>query len=524
MKRLACSFLACLLAWPIIVRAQSKPVGADQVLVRSWQTANLAGFPSALAAALASSAAPATNPSNANQVLTDVWNSSYNALQIYCLNCAATGGNVGGASSLVTAGAIPVVVSAGVLGQSLASDLNGTFAYAGGLQSSIGNLTLTAITNPTITSVTPQTASTYSYSYKIVALNSDATHTAASAAASTTTGATNLAVASHGNVLVWPAITGATGGINVYRTVAGGGTTTSTGLITATTLSGAATTYTDVGATGDSSSPPSTNTTGIITAPGFVGPLTGNVTGNATGSSGSVATVTSTGSANAQVISNNGNGTTTLTTGIVTPFIAGYTNSGATTINTVAAIVISASATLVALSGGEIQAGGQYLIEYNGTYAVLLNPSNILGNAATATTAGEVNGGTVPASAPVLGTNSSSQLVTAYVFIPPGSGTLTAASAYATVASCTSTCTFTPVTPVAPYGQQFCVHNADNVSTVITLAAVANLQYEETSRTSYGTADDTVTSGGAVGDQICMVAISATQYEVWSYNGTWTNN
>jgi hypothetical protein len=71
---------------------------------------------------------------------------------------------------------------------------------------------------------------------------------------------------------------------------------------------------------------------------------------------------------------------------------------------------------------------------------------------------------------------------------------------------------------------QFCVQNDDNISTVITLAAVTGIQYENTARTSYGTAGHTFTSGGAVKDQICMVAISATKYNVFSSVGTWTAN
>jgi len=88
---------------------------------------------------------------------------------------------------------------------------------------------------------------------------------------------------------------------------------------------------------------------------------------------------------------------------------------------------------------------------------------------------------------------------------------------------CTSTCTVTPPGTLTA-GQQFCVQNDDNVSTVITLAAVTAVQYEATARTSYGTANHTMTSGGAVKDQICMVAVSTTKLNVFSSTGTWTNN
>lgn len=103
------------------------------------------------------------------------------------------------------------------------------------------------------------------------------------------------------------------------------------------------------------------------------------------------------------------------------------------------------------------------------------------------------------------------------------SGTARTIANAAEIIVCTSTCTVTPP-GTATAGEQFCVQNADNVSTVITLAGVTGVQYEATARTSYGTAAHTMTSGGAVGDQMCMVAISGTQWNVFSYKGTWTNN
>lgn len=109
---------------------------------------------------------------------------------------------------------------------------------------------------------------------------------------------------------------------------------------------------------------------------------------------------------------------------------------------------------------------------------------------------------------------------TAVTFTSGTSRTLANASE---IVVCTSTCTVTPPAS-ATAGMQFCVQNDDNVSTVITLAAVSGVQYESTARTSYGTANHTMTSGGAVKDQICMVAVSATKWNVWSSVGTWTNN
>lgn len=87
---------------------------------------------------------------------------------------------------------------------------------------------------------------------------------------------------------------------------------------------------------------------------------------------------------------------------------------------------------------------------------------------------------------------------------------------------CTSTCTVTPPGTLTA-GGQFCVRNDTNSATVITLAAVTNIVYEATSRLTSGSANKSMTSGGVATDQICMVAVSTTKYEVFSSTGTWTN-
>lgn len=93
---------------------------------------------------------------------------------------------------------------------------------------------------------------------------------------------------------------------------------------------------------------------------------------------------------------------------------------------------------------------------------------------------------------------------------------------------CTSTCTVTiPMPPVnSGTANQFCVYNDDNVSTVITLAALGSSGlYENTARTAYGTAGTgTFVSGGAVGDQVCIVGRDSTHYSTLSFQGTWTAN
>lgn len=121
---------------------------------------------------------------------------------------------------------------------------------------------------------------------------------------------------------------------------------------------------------------------------------------------------------------------------------------------------------------------------------------------------------------------------------PGGSCTVTAAASATTLASgtsvslsaprqyyvCTGTCTVTPPVPAAGY--EFCVLNGDNVSTVITMAALgSSAMYESTARTSYGTAGTgTLVSGGAAADKVCIVGLDSTHYLTVSYNGTWTVN
>ena len=101
------------------------------------------------------------------------------------------------------------------------------------------------------------------------------------------------------------------------------------------------------------------------------------------------------------------------------------------------------------------------------------------------------------------------------------SGTLYAPRGYYV---CTGVCTVT--VPVPQVGFEFCVMNDDNISSVITLAALGSgARYESTARTSYGTAGTgTFTSGGAAGDKVCIVGRDATHYLTTTYTGTWTAN
>jgi len=123
--------------------------------------------------------------------------------------------------------------------------------------------------------------------------------------------------------------------------------------------------------------------------------------------------------------------------------------------------------------------------------------------------------------------NSTKIATTAYVDRPvllPAAGTSVSLAAPREYYVCSSTCTVTPPVPAA--GLEFCVRNGNNVSTVITLAAIgSSARYENTANTAYGTAGTgTFVSGGAVGDKVCIVGLDSTHYTTWSYAGTWTAN
>jgi hypothetical protein len=108
--------------------------------------------------------------------------------------------------------------------------------------------------------------------------------------------------------------------------------------------------------------------------------------------------------------------------------------------------------------------------------------------------------------------------------VPTASGTSVTLTQPYGIYVCTSTCTVTVPVPAAGY--QFCALNGDNVSTVITLAAIgSSARYENTARTAYGTAGTgTFVSGGAVADKVCILGLDATHYLTVAYTGTWTAN
>lgn len=140
--------------------------------------------------------------------------------------------------------------------------LGASLSYPG-TSLTVGSATVQALTVGAAPTITPQTAGGgQSWSYKCVYLLSDGSHTEASAAGSTSDGALDLTVASHGNLVACPSILNyAT--IDYYRTSDPGGSTPSTtgkiGSTTAPTV-----TLLDNGLAGDGNPAPTTNTTGTV--------------------------------------------------------------------------------------------------------------------------------------------------------------------------------------------------------------------------------------------------------------------
>ena len=191
--------------------------------------------------------------------------------------------------------------------------------------------------------------------------------------------------------------------------------------------------------------------------------------------------------------------TTTNTSGVETVWKLAVTNTasgaGALLMNLLAGTSAVTSEFSVGMTGNVV---------INGTFtAANLSTSGTISGSVCSTSAGlllyETNGCTIP-----LNTGSGAQA-------------LTAPNNYFV---CTTTCTVTPPVPVAGY--QFCVRNDDAATTVITLGGNTNIYYEKTNYNGYGTVSGTISSGGALGDKMCIVGRDATHYIVGSFVGTWT--
>lgn len=198
--------------------------------------------------------------------------------------------------------------------------------------------------------------------------------------------------------------------------------------------------------------------------------------------------------------------------------------------------VASGTFTITLVASGSQPADGQYIniVNYGtGSITIARSGQNLNGGTSSIILAAAItNPGLSPTSAQIWsdgtdyfakvgGPVSASAQPATTTTVAGGGGNFSAPRGYFV---CTGTCTVTP--PVPALGYEFCVLNTDNVSTVITLAALgSSAQYENTARTAYGTAGTgTFISGGAVGDKVCLLGISATKYLTVSFTGTWTAN
>ena len=79
-----------------------------------------------------------------------------------------------------------------------------------------------------------------------------------------------------------------------------------------------------------------------------------------------------------------------------------------------------------------------------------------------------------------------------------------------------------PVVTSATVGAQYCFRNFTGKSGAITLQAPASTYFDVNG--ANGSVTGTLVSGGALGDSVCVVSISTTEYMAYPGNGTWTNN
>lgn len=88
----------------------------------------------------------------------------------------------------------------------------------------------------------------------------------------------------------------------------------------------------------------------------------------------------------------------------------------------------------------------------------------------------------------------------------------------------TGTSNFVVPTPSSAGGNQYCFKQANAGTSAITVIPVhtSSVQLGKTDNSGYCDADDKLVSGGAATDQLCIVALDATHYMVFSSTGTWT--
>lgn len=188
---------------------------------------------------------------------------------------------------------------------------------------------------------------------------------------------------------------------------------------------------------------------------------------------------------------------------VLTPGTNSFTCS-ATPGGTILAITTNGSGTITGQTATAQEPGIAAITLKGGTQAVQLNSSSYVSCAALNTNgSGTIGCG---ASAPPLTVGTGGSLTNPYGYY-----------------ICTTTCSITLPTPAA--GSQFCIRNDAAVTTVITISAISGVQYENTAFSGYGTVTTgTMTSGGALGDKICLVGRDAAHYLVGTFVGTWTNS
>jgi hypothetical protein len=132
--------------------------------------------------------------------------------------------------------------------------------------------------------------------------------------------------------------------------------------------------------------------------------------------------------------------------------------------------------------------------------------------------------GTTVNATPSAGDNSTKVATTAYVDAP---SKLTSNSGAISVTGnrnyviCTAACQLTLPTPAA--GIEICARKDNNTTGAITLVNASGVYYEKTDRTAYITVNHKYVSGGAVTDQMCIVGVDSTHWQVWNSTGTWTD-
>lgn len=88
----------------------------------------------------------------------------------------------------------------------------------------------------------------------------------------------------------------------------------------------------------------------------------------------------------------------------------------------------------------------------------------------------------------------------------------------------TGTNNFIVPTPTSIGGNDYCFKQANAGTSTIAVVPVASsgVMLEKTDGTAYCTANYKLVSGGANTDKLCLTALDATHYDVFSYTGNWT--